>query len=98
MIEGRCIEYYTRTLKGSQVDLRVLAQILALYLASSFCVFIIILIPPMQVPNLMTHFETLGLSLPLLTTRWFMCVFALVLPVDTALHIWDQVLVHAKVY
>jgi Ca2+-binding EF-hand superfamily protein len=79
MIEGRCVDYYTRTLRGSQVDLRVLAQVLALHL-----------------PALTTHFETLGLSLPLLATRWFMCVFALVLPVHTALHIWDQVLVHSQ--
>eukprot|EP00026_Physarum_polycephalum_P001815 Phypoly_transcript_01818.p1 GENE.Phypoly_transcript_01818~~Phypoly_transcript_01818.p1 ORF type:complete len:898 (+),score=138.55 Phypoly_transcript_01818:81-2774(+) len=79
MIEGRCVDYYTRTLRGSQVDLRVLAQVLALHL-----------------PTLTTHFETLGLSLPLLATRWFMCVFALVLPVHTALHIWDQVLVHSQ--
>lgn len=48
-------------------------------------------------PNLTTHFETLGLSLPLLTTRWFMCIFALVLPVETTLHIWDQVLVYSAV-
>lgn len=79
MVEGRCVEYYTRTLRGSQVDLRVLAQVLALHL-----------------PSLTTHFEMLGLSLPLLSTRWFMCVFALVLPAHTALHIWDQVLVHSQ--
>jgi len=79
MVEGRCVDYYTRTLRGSQVDLRVLSEVLASHL-----------------PALTAHFDKLGLSLPLLSTRWFMCAFALVLPAHTALHIWDQILVHSQ--
>ncbi len=99
MVEGRCIDYYTRTLRGSQIDLRVLAQILALYLLFTILSFQDedYLTNSRQVPQLTQHFENLGLSLPLLATRWFMCVFALVLPVHTSLHVWDQVLVRSKV-
>ncbi|KAG1667253.1 Growth hormone-regulated TBC protein 1-A [Nymphon striatum] len=43
-----------------------------------------------KVPLVHQHFERLGLAWPLVTTKWFICLYAEVLPVETVLRIWDS--------
>jgi hypothetical protein len=40
-------------------------------------------------PALKRHLDTLGASLPLLTTPWFLCLFAVALPCETVFRVWD---------
>jgi len=40
-------------------------------------------------PDLHAHFKTNGIELNLTASKWFICLFVDVLPVETALRIWD---------
>ncbi|XP_060559708.1 growth hormone-regulated TBC protein 1-A-like [Ruditapes philippinarum] len=42
-----------------------------------------------KAPDIYHHLETQGLSWCLIGMKWFICLFADVLPVDTVLRIWD---------
>eukprot|EP01114_Cavostelium_apophysatum_P020212 TRINITY_DN6715_c0_g1_i1.p1 TRINITY_DN6715_c0_g1~~TRINITY_DN6715_c0_g1_i1.p1 ORF type:complete len:1006 (+),score=276.52 TRINITY_DN6715_c0_g1_i1:184-3201(+) len=41
-------------------------------------------------PVLFAHVEKLHLSLLLITTKWFMCIFLSYLPSETAIQLWDR--------
>ncbi|KAH3746126.1 TBC1 domain family member 2B [Pelomyxa schiedti] len=45
-------------------------------------------------PKEFEHLESLCISLPLVTTRWFLCAFITVVPSETCLRIWDAFLLH----
>lgn len=40
-------------------------------------------------PDIYQHVTNLGLPWPVITTKWFVCLFAEVLPIETTLRIWD---------
>lgn len=42
-----------------------------------------------RAPQLYYHIDNLGMTLTTVTTKWFVCMFAEVLPVETTLRIWD---------
>lgn len=42
-----------------------------------------------HVPDVYTHVKRIGLSWAVLITKWFICLFAEVLPTETVLRIWD---------
>jgi hypothetical protein len=42
-----------------------------------------------EVPRLAAHIDRLGLPWALLASKWFICLYADVLPVETVLRIWD---------
>ncbi|XP_031635302.1 growth hormone-regulated TBC protein 1-A isoform X2 [Contarinia nasturtii] len=44
-----------------------------------------------RAPEISQHLETIGMPFPVVTTKWFICMFAEVLPVETVLRIWDCV-------
>ncbi|KAH8295298.1 hypothetical protein KR018_009692, partial [Drosophila ironensis] len=44
-----------------------------------------------RIPAVNRHVETLGLPYPVIASKWFICIFAEVLPVETVLRIWDCV-------
>lgn len=43
----------------------------------------------LKAPAIHQQVTTLGLPWPVVTTKWFICLFAEVLPVETVLRIWD---------
>lgn len=43
---------------------------------------------------LTAHCEEAAISLPLVTTKWFLCVFVGILPTDTVLRLWDTFFLH----
>ncbi|RZF36614.1 hypothetical protein LSTR_LSTR007317 [Laodelphax striatellus] len=42
-----------------------------------------------KMPDIHSHLNSVGLPWTVITTKWFMCLFAEVLPTETALRIWD---------
>lgn len=42
-----------------------------------------------RVPDVCHHIDKLGMTLTTVTTKWFICMFAEVLPVETTLRVWD---------
>lgn len=42
-----------------------------------------------RVPEVCEHLERCGLPCAVITTKWFICMFAEVLPIETVLRIWD---------
>lgn len=44
-----------------------------------------------RVPDVNRHIENLGLPYAVIASKWFICIFAEVLPVETVLRIWDCV-------
>lgn len=42
-----------------------------------------------RAPEISQHLESIGLPFPVVTTKWFICMFAEVLPIETVLRIWD---------
>ncbi|KAH8288489.1 hypothetical protein KR054_003622, partial [Drosophila jambulina] len=44
-----------------------------------------------RIPAVNRHVENLGLPYPVIASKWFICIFAEVLPVETVLRIWDCV-------
>lgn len=42
-----------------------------------------------RVPDVCQHIEKLGMTMTTVTTKWFVCMFAEVLPVETTLRVWD---------
>ncbi|XP_039296162.1 growth hormone-regulated TBC protein 1 [Nilaparvata lugens] len=40
-------------------------------------------------PDIHSHLNSVGLPWTVITTKWFMCLFAEVLPTETALRVWD---------
>ncbi|KAH3758621.1 TBC1 domain family member 2B [Pelomyxa schiedti] len=47
-------------------------------------------------PNEHQHLENMSLSLPLLCTKWFLCVFISLLPTETCLRVWDSFLLYGS--
>ena len=47
-----------------------------------------------EAPRAAAAFAEHGLSLPVMTARWFLCLFVAVLPSATALRVWDAFFVH----
>lgn len=43
----------------------------------------------MRAPEISQHLESIGMPFAVVTTKWFICMFAEVLPVETVLRIWD---------
>lgn len=43
----------------------------------------------LKVPDVHQHVINLGLPWAVITTKWFVCIFAEVLPIETVLRIWD---------
>lgn len=44
-----------------------------------------------RVPEINQRLDELGLPLAVITTKWLICLFAEVLPIETVLRIWDCV-------
>ncbi|EDV92564.1 growth hormone-regulated TBC protein 1 [Drosophila grimshawi] len=44
-----------------------------------------------RIPEVNRHLEDLGLPYAVIASKWFICIFAEVLPVETVLRIWDCV-------
>lgn len=42
-----------------------------------------------RAPEISQHLESIGMPFPVVTTKWFICMFAEVLPIETVLRIWD---------
>lgn len=42
-----------------------------------------------RIPDVCQHLDNYGLPCAVITTKWFICLFAEVLPVETVLRIWD---------
>lgn len=42
-------------------------------------------------PEISQHLETVGMPFPVVTTKWLICMFSEVLPVETVLRVWDCV-------
>ncbi|KAM9981425.1 hypothetical protein ACTFIY_003736 [Dictyostelium cf. discoideum] len=49
-------------------------------------------------PKLYNHMEEYDVSLSLLSTKWFMCLFVNVLPTEIVLRIWDHLFVECGIY
>ncbi|BES95240.1 Tbc protein [Nesidiocoris tenuis] len=43
----------------------------------------------LRYPDVSAHMANLGLPWPVITTKWFICLFCEVLPTETVLRIWD---------
>ncbi|XP_008547349.1 growth hormone-regulated TBC protein 1-A [Microplitis mediator] len=43
----------------------------------------------LKIPEVYEHVTNLGLPWAVITTKWFICLFAEVLPIETTLRIWD---------
>ena len=48
----------------------------------------------LYLPALGAHLRTLSLSMPFVTTQWFLCLFVSSLPAETAFRLWDLILCH----
>lgn len=75
--ENACPRYYTPSMVGCQVDMRIFGDLLAA-----------------EAPRVAAAFDACGLSLSVMTTRWFLCLFVAVLPSATTLRVWDAFFVH----
>lgn len=42
-----------------------------------------------RAPEIGEHLDQCGLPFAVITTKWFICMFAEVLPIETVLRIWD---------
>lgn len=42
-----------------------------------------------RAPEIIKHIDSLGLPIAVITTKWFICLFAEVLPIETVLRVWD---------
>lgn len=42
-----------------------------------------------RAPEISEHLEKIGLPFPVVTTKWLICMFSEVLPVETVLRVWD---------
>ena len=45
-----------------------------------------------QLPKLSAHLRSLSLSVPFVTTQWFLCLFFNSLPSESAYRVWDLLL------
>lgn len=43
----------------------------------------------LHLPELASHLRTLALSMPFVTSHWFLCLFVTALPSETAFRLWD---------
>lgn len=43
----------------------------------------------MRAPEIGEHLDQVGMPFPVVTTKWFICMFSEVLPVETVLRVWD---------
>lgn len=43
----------------------------------------------MRAPEICEHLDRVGMPFPVVTTKWFICMFSEVLPVETVLRVWD---------
>ncbi|PRP86455.1 hypothetical protein PROFUN_05374 [Planoprotostelium fungivorum] len=51
-----------------------------------------------KLPELNKHFEKIHMSLLLLVTKWFMCVFVGILPTESTLRVWDFFLAQGSAF
>ncbi|KAK5577638.1 hypothetical protein RB653_002581 [Dictyostelium firmibasis] len=49
-------------------------------------------------PKLFNHMQEYDVSLSLMSTKWFMCLFVNVLPTEIVLRIWDHLFVECGIY
>lgn len=42
-----------------------------------------------RAPEIGKHMDSVGMPFAVVTTKWFICMFAEVLPVETVLRVWD---------
>lgn len=42
-----------------------------------------------RAPEISKHLDQAGMPFPVITTKWFICMFSEVLPVETVLRVWD---------
>lgn len=42
-----------------------------------------------RVPEISQHVDEIGMPFAIITTKWFICMFAEVLPVETVFRVWD---------
>uniref|UniRef100_A0A6M2DC91 Growth hormone-regulated TBC protein 1 n=1 Tax=Xenopsylla cheopis TaxID=163159 RepID=A0A6M2DC91_XENCH len=64
--------YYTRSMDGLIIDIKVLTELIQL-----------------KLPDVYKHIVDIGMPWPVIFTKWFVCLFAEVLPTETVLRIWD---------
>ena len=48
----------------------------------------------LHLPALSSHLRHLSLSMPFITTQWFLCLFVSSVPTETAFRLWDLILCH----
>lgn len=65
-------EYYSPSMPGLLVDVRVLAAL-----------------AHQEVPRVAARIDQLGVPWALFASKWFICLYADVLPVETVLRVWD---------
>jgi hypothetical protein len=53
---------------------------------------VLVLLAERELPQLVRHCEAIGLQFSMFATQWFMCLFVLSFPSETAFRIWDRVL------
>tara|TARA_B110001469_G_C9458018_1_gene230948 strand:+ start:383 stop:622 length:240 start_codon:yes stop_codon:yes gene_type:complete len=44
-----------------------------------------------QLPELSAHLRSLSLSVPFVTTQWFLCLFLNALPSESCFRVWDLI-------
>ena len=44
-----------------------------------------------QLPKLSAHLRSLSLSVPFVTTQWFLCLFLNALPSESCFRVWDLI-------
>jgi len=42
-----------------------------------------------KMPEIAAHVDRVGITWPLIVTKWFICLYAEVLPIETILRVWD---------
>jgi hypothetical protein len=53
---------------------------------------VLLLLAEREMPVLTRHCEAIGLQFSMFATQWFMCLFVLSFPAETAFRVWDRVL------
>jgi len=51
----------------------------------------------LECPDLAAHFASVGIELPMITSKWFMTLFLLNFPTETALCLWDAIFANGPV-
>ena len=51
----------------------------------------------LECPTLAAHFAAVGIELPMITSKWFMTLFLLNFPTETALCVWDAIFANGPI-